>query len=73
MLLLFLSTTAQFVADMLLNVQQIRGYLMWTDVPLAQRRDLWLAKYEPAYVLEKWPTLNVRTYMSCRVLLLASY
>ncbi|KAJ7249658.1 hypothetical protein C8J57DRAFT_1475177 [Mycena rebaudengoi] len=58
MLLLFLSTTAQFIADMLLNVQQIRGYLMWTDIPLGQRRNLWLAKYEPAYILEKWPTLN---------------
>ncbi|KAJ7226718.1 hypothetical protein GGX14DRAFT_626851 [Mycena pura] len=58
MLLLFLSTTAQFIADMLLNVQQIRGYLMWTDIPLEQRRNLWLQKYEPAYILEKWPTLN---------------
>ncbi|KAJ6600750.1 hypothetical protein B0H10DRAFT_2196342 [Mycena sp. CBHHK59/15] len=58
MLLLFVSSTAQFVGDMILNVEQIRGYLMWTDVPLADRRGLWLQKYEPAYVLEKWPTLN---------------
>ncbi|KAJ7481855.1 hypothetical protein FB451DRAFT_1237356 [Mycena latifolia] len=59
MLLLFLSTTAQFVGDMLLSLEQIRGYLMWTDVPLAERRALWLKKFEPAYVLEKWPTLNL--------------
>ncbi|KAJ7677621.1 hypothetical protein B0H17DRAFT_1078967 [Mycena rosella] len=58
MLLLFLSTTAQFAADMVLNLAQIRGYLMWTGVPLAERRALWLQRYEPAYVLEKWPTLN---------------
>ncbi|KAJ7481863.1 hypothetical protein FB451DRAFT_1237386 [Mycena latifolia] len=59
MLLLFLSTTAEFVTDMLLNFEEIRGYLMWTDVPLAERQALWLKKFEPAYVLEKWPTLNL--------------
>ncbi|KAJ7463298.1 hypothetical protein FB451DRAFT_1562302 [Mycena latifolia] len=59
MLLLFLSTTAQFVGDMLLSLEQIRGYLMWTDVPLAERDALWLQKFAPAYVLEKWPTLNL--------------
>ncbi|KAJ7478494.1 hypothetical protein FB451DRAFT_1242133 [Mycena latifolia] len=67
MLLLFLSTTAQFVADMLLNLEQIRGYLMWTDVPLAERRALWLKKFEPAYVLEKWPTLN---FMICDLIVI---
>ncbi|KAJ7080978.1 hypothetical protein B0H15DRAFT_953327 [Mycena belliarum] len=58
MILLFVSTTAQFVGDMVLNLEQIRGYLMWTEIPLADRRALWLQKFEPAYVLEKWPTLN---------------
>ncbi|KAJ7478538.1 hypothetical protein FB451DRAFT_1242200 [Mycena latifolia] len=67
MLLLFLSTTAQFVADMLLNLEQIRGYLMWTDVPLSERRALWLKKFEPAYVLEKWPTLN---FMICDLIVI---
>ncbi|KAJ7481859.1 hypothetical protein FB451DRAFT_1237375 [Mycena latifolia] len=67
MLLLFLSTTAQFVADMLLSLEQIRGYLMWTDVPLAERRALWLKKFGPAYVLEKWPTLN---FMICDLIVI---
>ncbi|KAJ7481872.1 hypothetical protein FB451DRAFT_1237424 [Mycena latifolia] len=67
MLLLFLSTTAQFVGDMLLNLEQIRGYLMWTDVPLAERHALWLKKFEPAYVLEKWPTVN---FMICDMIVI---
>ncbi|KAJ7493508.1 hypothetical protein FB451DRAFT_1214674 [Mycena latifolia] len=63
MLLLFLSTTAQFVGGMLLNLEQIRGYLMWTDVPLAERHVLWLKKFEPIYVLETWPTLNFMIFI----------
>ncbi|KAJ7481861.1 hypothetical protein FB451DRAFT_1237381 [Mycena latifolia] len=67
MLLLFLSTTAQFVADMLLILEEIRGYLMWTDVPLAERHALWMKKVEPIYILEKWPTLN---FMICDLIVI---
>ncbi|KAJ7481870.1 hypothetical protein FB451DRAFT_1237418 [Mycena latifolia] len=67
MLLLFLSTTAEFVGDMLLNLEEIRGYLMWTDVPLAERRALWLKKFEPIYVLEKWSTVN---FMICDLIVI---
>ncbi|KAJ6613262.1 hypothetical protein B0H10DRAFT_2436582 [Mycena sp. CBHHK59/15] len=56
MLLLFLSSTTQFVLDMTFSLEQIKGYLMWTDVPLADRRNLWLQKYEVIFILERWPT-----------------
>ncbi|KAJ7480962.1 hypothetical protein FB451DRAFT_1556402 [Mycena latifolia] len=56
MLMLFLSSTAQFVLDMTFSLEQIKGYLMWTAVPLDQRRNLWLQKYEAIFILERWPT-----------------
>ncbi|KAF7355892.1 hypothetical protein MVEN_00918100 [Mycena venus] len=56
MLLLFLSSTMQFVLDMTFTLEQLKGYLMWTDVALENRRSLWLQKHEFIYVLERWPT-----------------
>ncbi|KAJ7609456.1 hypothetical protein FB45DRAFT_944505 [Roridomyces roridus] len=55
MILLFLSSTGQFVLDMTFSLEQIKGYLMWTQIPLPDRRDLWDAKYEAIFVLERWP------------------
>ncbi|KAJ7358380.1 hypothetical protein DFH08DRAFT_1075483 [Mycena albidolilacea] len=56
MLILFLSSTMQFVLDMTFTLEQLKGYLMWTDVALEDRRNLWLQKHEAIYVLERWPT-----------------
>ncbi|KAF7342380.1 hypothetical protein MVEN_01826900 [Mycena venus] len=55
-LLLCLSCTSQFVPDMIFSFEQIKGYFMWTDVPLADRRSRWMARLEPIFVLERWPT-----------------
>jgi len=56
MLLLFLSCTSQYVLDMTFNLEQIKGYLMWSDVPLADRRSRWMDKYEVTFILDRWPT-----------------
>ncbi|KAJ7715393.1 hypothetical protein B0H16DRAFT_1616305 [Mycena metata] len=56
MLLLFLSTTAQYAADMLLSLEQMEAYLTWISVPLANRRTVWLQTHAALYKTQRWPT-----------------
>ncbi|KAJ7046145.1 hypothetical protein C8F04DRAFT_1387775 [Mycena alexandri] len=56
MLLLFFSSTAQYIADMLLSLEQMEAYLTWTSVPLADRRTVWLQTHAGLYKTQRWPT-----------------
>jgi hypothetical protein len=61
MLLLFLSSTAQYVIDMTLSLEQMEAYLTATSVALADRRTVWLQTHEGLYMAQRWPTaFNVR-------------
>lgn len=65
MLLLFFSSTAQYIADMLLSLEQMEAYLTWTSVPLADRRTVWLQTHAGLYKTQRWPTaFNVRRMYS---------
>jgi len=56
MLLLFLSSTAQYVIDMTLSLEQMQAYLTATSVALADRRTVWLQTHEGLYMAQRWPT-----------------
>ncbi|KAJ6551363.1 hypothetical protein B0H19DRAFT_1157348 [Mycena capillaripes] len=56
MLLLCLSSTAQYIADMMSSLEQMQAYLTWTWVPLAERRTVWLQTHEGLYMAQRWPT-----------------
>ncbi|KAJ7114856.1 hypothetical protein C8R44DRAFT_225225 [Mycena epipterygia] len=56
MLLLCLSSTAQYIADMMLSLEQMQAYLTWTSVPLADRRTVWLQTHAGLYMVQRWPT-----------------
>ncbi|KAF7354106.1 Deoxyribose-phosphate aldolase [Mycena venus] len=56
MLLLCLSSTAQYVADMMLSLEQMQAYLTLTSVPLADRRTVWLRTHAGLYMAQRWPT-----------------
>ncbi|KAJ7046143.1 hypothetical protein C8F04DRAFT_1248402 [Mycena alexandri] len=56
MLLLCLSSTAQYIADMMLSLQQMEAYLTTTSVPLADRRTVWLQTHTGLYKAQRWPT-----------------
>ncbi|KAK7059610.1 hypothetical protein R3P38DRAFT_2679174 [Favolaschia claudopus] len=56
MLILFLSSTVQFVTDFVFSIAQIKGYLMSTRFPLPERKDSWQATHLAYFVLQRWPT-----------------
>ncbi|KAF8919240.1 hypothetical protein CPB85DRAFT_1278177 [Mucidula mucida] len=56
-LLLFVSTTSQFVFDMIFILQQIKAYIMATDVPLAERRSRYIARFLSLRIAAVWPVM----------------
>ncbi|KAJ6557824.1 hypothetical protein B0H19DRAFT_1261417 [Mycena capillaripes] len=56
MLLLCLSSTAQYIADMMISLEQMQAYLTNTSVPLADRRTVWLKTHAGLYMTQRWPT-----------------
>ncbi|KAJ7715399.1 hypothetical protein B0H16DRAFT_501643 [Mycena metata] len=56
MLVLCLSSTAQYIADMMLSLQQMEAYLTMISVPLADRRTVWLQTHAGLYKTQRWPT-----------------
>ncbi|KAJ7186372.1 hypothetical protein C8R46DRAFT_1341823 [Mycena filopes] len=56
MLLLCLSSTAQYVTDMIMSLEQMQVYLTWTSVPLPDRRAVWLRTHSGLYKAQRWPT-----------------
>jgi hypothetical protein len=60
MCILFVSTTLQLAISIGFPMSQIRGYLIATDVPLGERRDLWIAEHQTYQGLQYWPNaINV--------------
>ncbi|KAJ7651427.1 hypothetical protein FB45DRAFT_1051152 [Roridomyces roridus] len=55
MILLFLSSTLQFITDFIFSIAQIQGYMMSTRFPLADRKDDWENTHLPFYVIQRWP------------------
>ncbi|KAJ6532248.1 hypothetical protein DFH09DRAFT_1326201 [Mycena vulgaris] len=55
MCVLFVSTTLQLAVSIGFPMSQISGYLIATDVPLGERRDLWIAEHQTYQGLQYWP------------------
>ncbi|KAJ7596208.1 hypothetical protein C8J56DRAFT_1116714 [Mycena floridula] len=64
-LLLFLSTTLQFVLDVLLMLTQFKVYLINPSVPLEDRGGLWISTYLNPIIVSYWPVLINRGERGC--------
>ncbi|KAJ7822503.1 hypothetical protein B0H14DRAFT_3731598 [Mycena olivaceomarginata] len=60
MCILFVSTTLQLAISIGFPMSQIRGYLIATDVPLGERRDLWIAEHKrtKAFSIGQTPSIG---------------
>ncbi|KAJ7433733.1 hypothetical protein FB451DRAFT_1419508 [Mycena latifolia] len=61
MILAFAVTTVQFVVEMFWVLEQIRTYLLRTDIPLADRTEDWGRQFAALVVIDYWPQLVTYT------------
>lgn len=63
-LLLFAATTAQFVIDTTLILNQLQYYLTRTDIPLSERRTSYTEALDAVRIAAAWPiVVNVRGFL----------
>lgn len=62
-LLLFLSTTTQFVTDMMGIVTQVLTYFVRSQVPLEDRRARWTNQFLSLKIIGAWPVLINVSYI----------